>query len=93
MKLADLGRWIAGQTADTRAAGIARSSAPQLRYDAVVSDILRNPQHREAFTPEQRSALAGRIANSQRRNAAIRDDALTAEQAQQDWYESRIDEM
>lgn len=72
MTLGELGRFVAGRTADTRAAAIARSSAPQLRYDAVITDILRNPEHRHAFSEEERKALASRIGDEKKREAVNR---------------------
>ena len=67
MDLADIGRWVASKTADTCIARVGQSSAPQLRYDAVMSDILRNPKHVPAFTDKERAALTARIQDKAKR--------------------------
>lgn len=68
--LAELGRFIASRTADTEAAAIARSSAPQLRYDAVVTAMLRDPQRRDLFTVDEWRGLLARITDEARRLGA-----------------------
>lgn len=73
MSLGDLGIFVADRTGNMRAAAIARSSAPQTRYDGVVASVLSNPRHNRAFTLEERCALAARIVGEQRRLSALRD--------------------
>lgn len=68
--LAELGRLIAGRTGDPHAAAIARSTAPQLRYDALVCDLARDPGRRAAFTPDELAALVARIEDPAKRRAA-----------------------
>ena len=70
--LADLGRFVASRTANMDAAKIAHSSAPQIRYDAVIFQMLRDPQQYEEFTMAERIALAQRI-----QDKAKHDNALT----------------
>lgn len=80
MSLADLGRFVVKRTRDTRAASIAHSRVPQLRYDGILTGILRNPIHDGDFTMEERAALAARIVNETRRLAVLRDiSALIAQ--------------
>ncbi len=68
--LADLGRLIAARTGDTNAAAIARSTAPQLRFDAIMADLARDPERRAAFTAAELRALVERIADPARRRSA-----------------------
>ena len=68
--LAALGRFVAGRTGDTNAAAIARSTAPQLRYDAIMADLARDPERRAAFTAAELRALVERIADPARRRSA-----------------------
>jgi len=70
--LAELGRFIASRTGNTEAAAIARSSAPQLRYDDQAIKTLMDPQARGMFSPEELGALIRRIDNQARRLAMWR---------------------
>jgi len=70
--LAELGRFMAGRTGDTKAAAIARSTAAQLRYDVYVCDLARDPGRRAAFTADELAALVARIADLDKRQAASR---------------------
>lgn len=71
--LADLGRFIAGRTGDAHAARIALSTAPQLRYDVYVCDLARDSGRRAAFTDDELRALVARIADADKRRAALRE--------------------
>ena len=71
-ELAELGRFIASRTAWTEAAAIARSTAPQLRYDFVAYNVIADPQKRAEFTRDELAALADRIADDGKRAAARR---------------------
>lgn len=68
--LADLGRLIAARTGDTNAAAIARSTAPQLRFDAIMADLARDPERRAAFTPDELAGLVARIEDPAKRRGA-----------------------
>ncbi|MFZ5915529.1 MAG: hypothetical protein ACOYZ7_01170 [Chloroflexota bacterium] len=68
--LADLGRFIASRTGNTEAAAIARSSAPQLRYDNVAYHLVADPQRRAEFTADELAALVARIGDDDKRAAA-----------------------
>lgn len=68
--LADLGRFVASRTGNTTAAAIARSSAPQVRYDAVVYNVLLTATDRTQFSTAELLDLAGRIADPARRHRA-----------------------
>ena len=70
--LAAVGRFIASRTANTEAAAIAQSSAPQLRYDAVVFNLLRDPAQRDVFTRSEQAALIQRLDQQTRQLAAWR---------------------
>ena len=61
MDLADIGRLIAGRTANMQAAAIARSTAPQLRYDAVIMALVKDPNQRREFTGGELAAMVERI--------------------------------
>lgn len=70
LSLADLGRFVASRTANTDAAMIAHSSAPQLRYDAVIGNILSDPQQRDYFSRDEWQAMIRRIDNEGKRLGA-----------------------
>jgi len=61
MELSDLGRFIAARTGDLDAAAIAHSSAPQVRYNAVVTARVSSPSWRDAFTDDELRALVARV--------------------------------
>lgn len=90
MSLAELGYLIAIRTGDIAAAAIAQSGAPQLRYDALVADLTRDPERRRLFTADELTALVNRIEGAGRRAAALRSGGwpegytrrLTPEEAQ-----------
>lgn len=68
--LADLGRLIAARAGDTNAAAIAQSTAPQLRFDAIMADLARDPERRAAFTPDELAGLVARIEDPAKRRGA-----------------------
>jgi hypothetical protein len=76
MTLAELGRFVASRTANTEAAKIAHSTAPQWRYDAVIFQVLHDPQQRREFSRDEQLALAQRIGAETKRQRAI--DEVTA---------------
>jgi len=59
LTLAELGRFIASRTGDLDAAAIARSSAPQVRYNAVVR--ARIASWRDEFSDSELRALVARV--------------------------------
>ena len=71
MTLADLGRFIAGRTGRAHAADIARSTAPQLRYDWTVAALVKDPPLCAQFTPVELMALIERIEDPARKAAAL----------------------
>ena len=68
--LSELGRFVASRTANTAAAAIARSTAPQVRYDAVVYNVLLTATDRTQFSTAELLDLAARIADPARRHRA-----------------------
>jgi len=68
--LADVGRFIAGRLGDPIYAKIARSFAPQLRYDGHVLEITKDPGKRAQFTLRELEAMISRIEDPTRRRAA-----------------------
>ena len=68
--LAEIGRFVAGRTANMEAAKIAHSSAPQVRYDAVIPQVIRDPQQRGQFSKSELLDLASRISDDCRRASA-----------------------
>lgn len=71
MTLSELGRFIVGRCGDTDAARIGMSSAPQLRYDAVVWSLVRDPARRRDFSQDELVTLAKRIGEPVLRSAAL----------------------
>jgi len=61
LTLAELGRFIASRTGDLDAAAIARSSAPQVRYNAVVTARISSPTWRDEFSDSELRALVARV--------------------------------
>ena len=59
--LADLGRFLAGRTGAHHMARIARSTAPQMRYDWVVSELVKNPTQCSYFEPDELAELLSLI--------------------------------
>ena len=72
--LADLGRFLAGRTGAHHMARIARSTAPQMRYDWVVSELVKNPTQCGYFSTEELTELVARIQDPGKHLAAL--DAL-----------------
>ena len=73
VSLVHLGRFIASRTANVEAAKIADSSAPQLRYDAVMLNLVRDPQQYAEFSAEELRALAERVGDAKKRRRALED--------------------
>ena len=71
MTLAGIGRFVAVRTANMEAAQIAHSTAPQLHYDSVIFQMLRDPNQRAQFTADESPELAERISDATRRKSAL----------------------
>ena len=69
-ELGEIGRWIAGRTGEARYAAIARSCAPQGRFDAEMTAITKDPTTLRQFTLRELRAITQRIENLARRAAA-----------------------
>lgn len=70
-RLAELGRFIASRTGDVDAAKIAYSTAPQVRYDAIVTARADNEWY-DVFSRDELLGLVSRISDPQRRRIMMR---------------------
>lgn len=70
MSLGEIGRFVAGRTGNMEAAKIARSSMPQVRYDAVIYHLICDPQQLAQFSHAEAVELVERISDGVRRNRA-----------------------